>query len=123
MPARSVAEEYGLRAWRHLGADLLKVFVHGLGVGVGHDHGGARGARGADGAEDVGRDVPVVANHRWARADRRPDVGVAALLAYAGFVLKPDFEGTAGGRLGQRGFDQAGEVFLKVASAAGSFCG
>jgi hypothetical protein len=31
--------------------------------------------------------VSVVAHHRRARADRRPDVGQAALLSHPGFVL------------------------------------
>jgi hypothetical protein len=83
----------------------------------------ARAGARADGAEDVGGDVAVVADHSGPRADRRPDVGVTAFLAYAGFVLEPDFQGSAGGGPGERGFDQAGEVFIKAASASGAFCG
>src|SRR3546814_4618605 len=100
MPAGAIADQYGMSPRRDLGADLAQVGVHGLGIGVGHDHGGAprlRGGRllpsvGADGSEDVGGDVPVVAHHARARADRCPDVGVAALLADAGFVprVKPE---------------------------------
>jgi hypothetical protein len=47
---------------------------------------------------------------------------MAALLADAGFVLEPDLYG-AGCGLWERGSDQVGEVFLKAASASGSFCG
>ena len=123
MPACAVTDENGVSPWGDLGADLIEMLVHGLGRGVGHDHRGPDGACGADGAEDVGRDVPVVANHRGARADRRPDVGVAALLTYAGFILEPDFERIVDGGRGERGLHQAGKVFLKAASASGSFCG
>src|SRR3546814_4119438 len=92
MPAGAIADQYGMSPRRDLGADLAQVGVHGLGIGVGHDHGGADGAVGADGSEDVGGDVPVVAHHARARADRCPDVGVAALLADAGLVprVKPE---------------------------------
>ena len=91
MPARAVADENGMRSGDDFPADLLKVSVHGFGIGVGHDHGGSDAAIWADGAEDVGGDVPVVAHHAGARADRGPDVGVSALLADAGLVLEPDF--------------------------------
>src|SRR3546814_11226567 len=103
MPAGAIADQYGMSPRRDLGADLAQVGVHGLGIGVGHDHGGADGAVGADGSEDVGGDVPVVAHHARARADRRPDVGVAALLADAGFVLEPDLYRAGGGRRRERG--------------------
>jgi hypothetical protein len=33
--------------------------------------------------------MPVITHHQRARADRRPDIGVAALLADPRFVLKP----------------------------------
>ncbi len=48
---------------------------------------------------------------------------MAALLAYASLILEPDFEWTAGCGLGEFGVDQIGEVFLKAASAWGSFLG
>ena len=123
MPAGAIADEYGVSPWRDRGADLHEMYVHGMCRRVGHDHGGPDGAVGTDGAEDVGGDVAIVADHPGARADRGPDVGVAALLAYARFVLEPDFEGAADGGFRERGFDQVGEVFLKVTSASGSFCG
>ena len=67
--------------------------------------------------------MPVVAHHQGAGADRRPDVGVAAFLTHAGFVLEPDFYRADDGGPGERGFDQACEVFLKSVSACGSFLG
>ena len=123
MPTGAIADQHGMGVGRDLGADLPQGLVHRLGIGVGHDHGGSDGAVGADGAENVGGDVPVVAHHQRAGADRSPDVGVSALLAHAGLVLEPDFYGATKRGLGERGFDQIGEVFLKAASASGSFFG
>ena len=97
--------------------------VHRLGIGVGHDHGCADRTLGTDGAENVGGDVTIVADHAGTRADRRPDVGVAAFLPYASLVLEPDFERASGRRRGKRGSDQIGEVFLKASSAPATFCG
>ena len=104
MPAGSVAHQYGVSPRRDLGADLHEMFVHGLRGGVGHDHGGPDGALGADRSEDVGGDMPVVANHPGAGADRRPDVGVAAFLTYASLILEPDFDRSPERGLGERGF-------------------
>lgn len=123
MPACAVADQYGVGARRDLEADFLQMRVHRLCVGVGHDHGRADAALWADGAENVGGDVPVVAHHQGAGADWRPDVGVTAFLTDAGFVLEPDFHWAEGRGPEEGGFDQADEVFLKVASASGSFLG
>ncbi len=73
-------------------ADLLELQVHRLGVGIGHHQGGAGGALGADGAEDVGPFVAAVAGASWARADARPDPCQRALLADPRLVLEPDFQ-------------------------------
>ena len=62
--------------------------------------------------------MSVIPHHSRPRADGRPDIGVPAFLADPGFVLEPDFYGTRDSVL-KRGFDEAGEVFLKVASASG----
>ena len=83
MPAGAVADQYGVGAGRDLGADFLQMRIHRLGVGVGHDHGRADASLWADGPENVGGNVPVVAHHQRARADRRPYVGVSAFLTDA----------------------------------------
>jgi hypothetical protein len=51
----------------------------------------------ADGAEVVGGVVAIVADHPGARPNRGPDVGVAAFLARARFILKLNRPGFAGG--------------------------
>jgi hypothetical protein len=86
---------------------------------------------GADGTEDVGGIMPVIAHHQRSRAHRtlalpfhpappngtfgksRPHVGVSSLLTHPGLVLEPDFD-----RCRRSGSDQyfpyqAGEVLFK----------
>ena len=92
----------------------MEMFIHNLGVGIGHDHGRSDGAVGTDGTENIGGDVPVVAHHEGTRADRCPDGGVAALLANAGLVLEPDFYRAGQSGSAKGGFDQIGEFFLKA---------
>ena len=89
----------------------MEMFIHNLGVGIGHDHGGSEGAVGTDGTENIGGDVPVVAHHEGAQADWHPDGGMAALLADAGLVLEPDFYRAGQSGSAKRGFDQIGEFF------------
>jgi hypothetical protein len=48
---------------RNLSADFHQMQVHRLGVGAGRDHRGADRAIGADGTEQVGGLVAVVAHH------------------------------------------------------------
>jgi len=123
MPAGAVADQDGMGAGRNLGADFLQMRVHRLSVGVGHDHGRADASLWADSAENVSGDVPIVAHHQGTRTDRRPDIGVSAFLTNAGFVLEPDFHRAESRGSEECGFDQADKVFLKVASASGSFFG
>jgi len=67
--------------------------------------------------------MTVVAHHQGPRTDRRPYIGVRALLTYARFVLEPNLDRSAGSRAEQDFFQQAAKVFLKAASAAGSLFG
>src|SRR3984893_6771410 len=57
------------------------------------------------------------------RAALGPDPGPRALLANAGFILKPDFDRPAGKLLRDCGARQPGEVFLKASCASRSLCG
>ena len=123
VPAGAVAEQDGMGARRDLGADLFQMLTHCFGVDGRHDDRGADGAVRADGAEQVGGVMAVVAHHQRARADRRPDIGVCSLLPDPGFVLEPDLDRRAGGAAEQRILQQAGEVFLKASSASATFFG
>ena len=71
----------------------------------------------ADGAEQVGRVVAVVAHHRRTRTDRGPDVFQTAFPADPRLVLKPDLERLAGSRFRQCLNYQASKVFLKASCA------
>jgi hypothetical protein len=64
MPAGTVADQSGDRAWGNLCADLLKVQVHAFGIGGGGDDRRTDRAIWTDGAEDVGTVVTIVAHHR-----------------------------------------------------------
>jgi hypothetical protein len=48
---------------------------------------------------------------------------MSAFLTDPGFVLEPDFHRGEDRSSEEGGFDQADELFLKVASASGSFLG
>jgi len=123
MPAGAIEDQQRDRAGANLGADLLKVLVHGLGVHRGHDDGGTDPAGGTDRAEQMHAIVTVVSHHWRARPNRCPNIGVGALLAHPGFIAKPDFDGLASG-VRRQGFRyQVSEVFLKVSCAAASFLG
>jgi hypothetical protein len=107
----------------NLSADLLQMLVHGRGVGVGHDQSRVDSALRADRAEDIGGDMPVVADHQGPRAHRSPNVGVRALLPDPRFILEPYCYWAASLGADERRFGQTGETFLKTASASASFLG
>jgi len=67
--------------------------------------------------------MTIIAHHQRPGADRCPDIGVRALLADAGLVLKSYLHRTADSRAEQGVLQQGAEVFLKASSAAGSFFG
>ncbi len=123
MPTGAVADEQGVAAGRDFAADFLEMLVHRFGVGLGHDHSRPDGAFRTYGSKYVGRDVAVVAHHQRARADLRPDIGVASLLTDPRFVLEPDFYRATDSGRGECGLCQLAEVFLKANSASGSFFG
>ena len=123
MPSGSIEEQYGVAALRHLAADLLEMQVHRLGVGIRQDQGRADIPKRTDGAKYVGPFASLIARPGWTAAALGPNASQCALLADAGFVLPPEFNRFFARMLGDRGFDQIGEVFLCASCAAGSCCG
>ena len=99
----------------NLAADFDEVFVHGMSVGEGHDQSCSHAARRTDGSKDIGAFIPLVAHGARPGAFLAPDIGQRPLLAYAGFILNPDFEGLASGMSGEHFGDFGREVFLKAA--------
>lgn len=101
-------------------ADFAEVRVHRIGVAPGQNQADGFAALGTDGAEDVDRFGALIARRDRACSASGPAACDLVLLAYAGFVLEPDFD--LGARLEPcpDGFDFRREVFLK-ASTANSF--
>jgi hypothetical protein len=120
VPSGTVADQHGVCARRHLGADLLEVLVHALGVGGRQDDGSALSMRGADRAIHIGGVMTIVAHHGRSRAAFGPDVGMPALLSDPGFVLEPDLDQLALGRGRQGVPTQDGKICLKASCAAKS---
>jgi hypothetical protein len=80
---------------------------------------GAGAAFRTDGAKQISPGKPPIAPDARTRAALGPNAGQRALLADAGFILKPDFDRPAGKLLRDCGARQQGEVFL----ASRSLCG
>ena len=107
-------------AGRDGGTDFGEMSVHRIGVAPGQNQADGFAALGTDGAEDVDRFGALIARRDGAGSTSGPTARNLVLLAYASFVLEPDFD--FGTRLEARpdGFDFRGEVFLN-ASTANSF--
>ena len=101
MPAGTIVDEDPVRAGHDGFGDFCKVLVHGFGIGVGHDDGRARRTLRADRTEEIGPFVTGIANRARPAALARPKPRQRAFLAYAGLVLKPDFDGLVPGMLRQ----------------------
>jgi hypothetical protein len=100
-----------VRAGCDLGADLGQVQVHRLGVDERQHEGGADATGRADGTEQIRPVVTLIARCAGAAAPVCPDVGQAALLTDAGFILPPEFDRLAARLLRDRGRDQFSEVY------------
>ena len=123
MPTSTVEDQQGDGTDADAFADFGQMLVHGVDTDDRHDQGGADAACRADGAEQVGPGEPPVAPDARTRAALGPDPGQRALLANAGFILKPDFDRPAGKLLRDCGARQLSEVFLKASCASRSLCG
>jgi len=65
------------------------MFLHGLGVGVGHHQGCALVQCRADRAEDAGILMALIGDLARARAFRNPLINLTVLLANPRFILEP----------------------------------
>lgn len=89
MPAGPVADQQGMSARCDLRADLRQVRLHRFGIRPGGNHPDT--ALRADGIEQVGGGVAVIAHDQRPRADQRPDVGISSFLTNSVFISKPYF--------------------------------
>src|SRR5208337_3074567 len=118
--AGAVEHERRMRSRRDVAGDLDQVQRHDLGVGGRHDEGGRGAPLRADGAEEIGPLIALVARGSGARSALRPDPGQRALLADARFILEPDFKRLALGFVGKPLQNLGGEVFLNASWASSS---
>lgn len=99
-----------MRTLLHLVADFDEMLVHGMGVGTGHHQGRAHAACRTDGSKDIGAFITLIAHGARSCAFLAPDIGERPFLAYAGFILNPDFEALSGGMSGEDFRDFGREV-------------
>ena len=92
----------------------VEIEAHHLGIGSGQDQGEGIIGAGADGAVDVDRLEALVGAQDWADALFEPDMGVAALLPDAGFVLEPELNLLAFMPLGDALYGFGEPPFLKA---------
>src|ERR1700753_1529078 len=90
-------------------------------VATRHDQGCTLAVLRTNGAEDIGRGGPLIAERHRSRAALGPAPGDLGLLSDARFVLKPHFYRLAGSLVMRNLFHTREEVFLKASRAAGSW--
>ena len=82
-----------MRAGRDMAGDFVDMRLHGLGVDPGRGDRGALPERRTNRAEQIAVLVALVGGLAWPRSLARSLMNDAILLAYAGFVTKPQFDG------------------------------
>ena len=121
MPTGLIHDEDSMATGSDGGADFGQMCVHRVGVAPWqHQTDGLAPVR-TDGTEDIDRFGALVVRCAGPGSTPRPAARNLVLLAYAGFVLEPDFDLRPRLEAGADRCDFRGEVFLK-ASTANSFC-
>ena len=101
----------------------LEMQIHHGGIGFWCDNSRRDGPRRTSCAKQIGPVVTLVTRGAWAASLFGPDVRQGALLADAGLILEPDFDGLCLGCLWEGFAHDLGEVFLKASCSAGSASG
>jgi len=91
MPTRAIHQDHGMSFRADIFADLIKMFLHGLGVGVRHDKRCSDIALRADGAKNIAGGITLILWLARARASFCPLIDQSIFLPHPYFVLKPDF--------------------------------
>ena len=121
MPPGLIDDDDGMGVGLDGGGDFTQMKVHGGGVALGQ-HQSRAGAPGrADGAEDIGRAGALIVGCRGACSPFRPAPCDLVLLADPGFVLEPNLYGHVCREAVADFRYSGGEVFLKAATASGSW--
>lgn len=123
VPSSTIHEQHRMRAPGDVAADLLDMELHGLGVGEGQRKRGALAAPRADGPEQIDVLVALVGGLARSGSAPGPLAHEAVLLAYAGFVLPPNFDRLSLRQAGQMGAQRAWKVFLYASMISPSCAG
>jgi len=118
MPSGLIENEDSVRAGGDIAADLVKMQLRGLGVGVGHHQGRAGITRGANRTEQISMARAKVGGLSRTGAGFGPYPCPPGLLTNAHFILKPDLHSGVWGERRPDIGDFAREVFLKAAVAS-----
>lgn len=105
MPAGAIEDQGDMDLIGQLLAEIAELSVHCFGVGHGHQPSIALSRLGTAGAEQIDELVIGLPGRPGPAAGIGPDPAVAALLAEAGFILKPELDlvlRMAGLKVGQR---------------------
>lgn len=121
MPSGAIHEQRGVRAPGDMARDFIEMKLHHVGVGVRKRQRRALAFRRADRAEEIGVFIALIGGLAWARSTTRPLPHDAVLLADAGFILEPDFDGRLRRQMSKMRVQRCFEVFLK-ASTIPAFC-
>ena len=105
---------------RHVPADLVDVELHGEGIGKRQRQTGTFSPCWADGAEQVGVLVALVRRLPWPGSSLCPEPDYPVLLADARFILEPDLDRLALGKMPDMSGQRPREVFLNAATVAAS---
>ncbi len=115
MPSGLIENEDSVRAGGDIAADLVKMQLHGLGVGVGHHQRSAGITRGANRTEQIGIARAKVGGESRTGAGFGPYPCPLGLLTNAHLILEPDLYGGVWCERRPDIGDFAREVFLKAA--------
>ena len=120
MPPGAVQRQYGKGTRGDPPANFLQMPVHRVDIGVRQHEPSAHPACWANGAEQIGPFVTLIAQRRGAAATLGPNAGQTALLTNTGFVLPPQLDRPAVRGRGDGGSNQFGKVFLCASCGAAS---
>ena len=123
MPSGPIEQQDSAGSRNDFRCDGLKMFLHGLRVGIGHDNRRALASGRTDRSKNIRVVIALILGLAGPCAPSRPLPDDAVLLANPRLVLEPDFDGRLLGQMAYVGGERGGEVFLKVSSIPTSWPG
>jgi hypothetical protein len=120
MPSGAIEDQHGVRALGDMARYLVEMQLHRAGVGERQRQRCPFAVGWTDRAEQIGIRVALIGGLTRPRSTPRPLTNDAVLLADAGFVLPPDFDGFAFRQVGQMRLQRARKVFLYAAMTLAS---